>query len=335
LGQWTDPNLERDFMMNDNSFAALFPGQGSQYPGMSKVLKEQFSWTMDFYEEASDLLKLDLLKLCEEGPSEELQLTENAQPAILVTSFAWFKVLQKNLGYRPAAGAGHSLGEYSALTAAEALTLGEAVLLVRKRGELMQQAVPRGKGKMTAVIGLDDSIIGEICQACSSGPQSLVVPANFNAPSQVVVSGHAEAVDRFTQAASNAEKPQWKARKLIPLNVSAPFHSPLMTPTANTFLTFLEKVNWLEPRFPVVSNLDAQMRTSANLTQVLKDQIDHPVLWTSCVHTLERHGLKQYIELGPSRVLTGLVKRIVEGTITHTIDSFEDFKKLENLWKGN
>lgn len=321
-------------MAMDSSFAALFPGQGSQYPGMSKVLREQFPWVKVFFEEANDLLKIDLLKLCEEGPSDELQLTKNAQPAILVTSVAWFEVLKKNLGFKPAAAAGHSLGEYSALTAAEALTIGDAVKLVRKRGELMQEAVPRGVGKMTAVIGLEDSVIKEICEAASSSASSLVVPANFNAPSQVVIAGHACSVDRFSELASDANRPQWKARKLIPLNVSAPFHCPLMTPMANTFLPFLEQVQWNDPRFPIVSNLDSKLRSSGNLTPVLKDQIDHPVLWTSCVQTLERHGMKQYIELGPSRVLTGLVKRIVEGATTHTIDSLEDFKKLETVLKG-
>ncbi|NBT59975.1 [acyl-carrier-protein] S-malonyltransferase [bacterium] len=273
------------------------------------------------------------MKLCEEGPSEELQLTKNAQPAILVTSFSWFQVLKKDLGFRPAAAAGHSLGEYSALTAAEALSLSEAITLVRKRGELMQEAVPQGVGKMTAVIGLEDSSIKEICQAASSGDSSLVVPANFNAPSQVVIAGHANAVDRFGTLASDPNRPNWKARKLIPLNVSAPFHCPLMTPTAQNFLPYLEKIEWKDPRFPIVSNLDSQLRSSGNLTMVLRDQIDHPVLWTSCVQTLERHGIKQYIELGPSRVLTGLVKRIVDGAITHTIDSFEDFKKLETVLK--
>lgn len=320
-------------MSMDSSFAALFPGQGSQYPGMSKVLREQFSWVSVFFEEASDLIKTDLLKLCEDGPSEELQLTKNAQPAILVTSFSWFQVLKKNLGFRPAAGAGHSLGEYSALTSGEALSLADAVKLVRKRGELMQEAVPKGVGKMTAVIGLADSVIQDICKEASSGTSSLVVPANFNAPSQVVIAGHATAVDRFSVLASDPSRPEWKARKLIPLNVSAPFHCPLMTPTAVTFFSHLEQVQWQDPRFPIVSNLDSKLRSSGNLTTVLRDQIDHPVQWTSCIDTLNRNGIKQYIELGPSRVLTGLVKRIVAGAITHTIDSLEDFKKLESVLK--
>jgi len=320
--------------MQDLSYAALFPGQGSQYPGMSKVLVEQFSWVKVFFEEASDQLKINLLKLCEEGPSEELQLTKNAQPAILVTSYSWFQVLKKDLGFKPAASAGHSLGEYSALTASEALPLSQAVSLVRKRGELMQQAVPPGKGKMTAVIGLEDDTVKEICASASKGKESLVVPANFNAPSQVVIAGHAGAVDQFCELAQGVTNPKWKARKLIPLNVSAPFHCPLMTPTAEAFLPFLESASWSEPKFPVVSNLDAQLRSNGSMSPILKDQIDHPVLWTSCVQTLERHGIKQMIELGPSRVLTGLVKRIVENVTTFSIDSLDDLKKFETFLKG-
>jgi|694.fasta_scaffold106549_3 [acyl-carrier-protein] S-malonyltransferase len=320
-------------MAINQALAALFPGQGSQYPGMSKVLVEQFPWVKTHFEEASDTLKVDLLKLCEQGPSEELQLTKNAQPCILVTSFSWFQVLKKSLGFRPAAGAGHSLGEYSALASADALSLSQAVALVRKRGELMQEAVPQGKGKMSAVIGLDDDKVKEICQAASTGKDSLVVPANFNAPSQVVIAGHAAAVDKFSELANGTTNPQWKARKLIPLNVSAPFHCPLMEATANAFLPFLEKVDWKDPQFPIVSNLDAKLRNAGNVTSVLKDQIDHPVLWTSCVGTLDRHGIKTFVELGPSRVLTGLVKRIVDGATTFSIDSLEDFKSLEKAMK--
>jgi [acyl-carrier-protein] S-malonyltransferase len=321
-------------MTTDFSYAALFPGQGSQYPGMSKALLDHFPGVKIHFEEASDHLSIDLLKLCDEGPSDELQLTKNAQPAILVTSFSWFQVLKNHLGFRPAASAGHSLGEYSALTSSGALPLAEAVRLVRKRGELMQEAVPQGKGKMTAVIGLDDETVKEICVSASQGEQCLVVPANFNAPSQVVVAGHAAAVDKFCQLAQGESHPKWKARKLVTLNVSAPFHCPLMTPTAEAFMPYLEKASWSNPQFPVVSNLDAKLRSDGNWAPILRDQIDHPVLWTSCVTTLERHGIKQMIELGPSRVLTGLVKRIVDGVTTFSIDSLDDLKKLETFFKG-
>jgi [acyl-carrier-protein] S-malonyltransferase len=172
-------------------FAALFPGQGSQSVGMIKVLRDEFPYTREIFEEANDALREDLAKLCLEGPEASLQLTHNAQPALLMTSYAWFRVLKRTLDFRPAAGAGHSLGEYSALCAAGAMTLTEAVKLVRKRGELMQTAVPQGKGKMAAVIGLDDDKVKELCAKATEGPHSLVVPANFNAPSQVVIAGHA------------------------------------------------------------------------------------------------------------------------------------------------
>ncbi|NDD03358.1 MAG: ACP S-malonyltransferase [Proteobacteria bacterium] len=186
---------------------------------------------------------------------------------------------------------------------------------------------------MSAVIGLDDDKVKDICNAASTGNDCLVVPANFNAPSQVVIAGHAAGVDRFAKLANGSDNPHWKARKIIPLNVSAPFHCPLMADTANAFLPFLEKINWSDPQFPIVSNLDAKLRNTGNVSSILKDQIDHPVLWTSCVQTLERHGIKTYIEMGPSRVLSGLVKRIVEGASTLSIDSLEDFQKLESFLK--
>lgn len=319
--------------MSTPSLAALFPGQGSQYPGMSQALLEHFPYCKIFYEEASDALKTDLLKLCHEGPSEELQLTQNAQPALLVTSFSWFQVLQKELSFSPAAAAGHSLGEYSALACAQAIELSAAVSLVRKRGELMQKAVPVGVGKMVAVIGLADEVISQICESSTQGPSSLVVAANFNAPSQVVVAGHASAVDRFCQLASDTSKPEWKARKLIPLNVSAPFHCPLMTPTAQAFEHSLQEVSWSDPVFPVVSNLDAQMRNTGSLVPLLRDQIDHPVLWTKCLQTLHKNNIAHFVELGPSRVLAGLVKRTLENTPVFSLDSIDDFKKFELFLK--
>lgn len=319
--------------MTTFSISALFPGQGSQYPGMSQSLIDNFSYCKAYYEEASEVLKSNLLKLCLEGPSEELQLTQNAQPALLVTSYSWFQVLKKELSFNPAAAAGHSLGEYSALACAEALELSPAVSLVRKRGELMQKAVPVGLGKMVAVIGLGDEIILEICKTATQGDSSLVVPANYNAPSQVVVAGHASAVDKFCQLASSPDQPAWKARKLIPLNVSAPFHCPLMTPTAKAFESFLQSVTWSDPSFPVVSNLDGQIRKSGNIIPLLRDQIDHPVLWTKCLSTLQKNEISHFVELGPSRVLAGLVKRTLENPTVFSVESLDDFKKFELFLK--
>lgn len=313
--------------------AALFPGQGSQAVGMVKDLLENFTWTREIFEEASDALKIDLTKLCLEGPADELQLTHNAQPAILTTSYAWFQVLRRQLDFAPSAGAGHSLGEYSALLASGALTLTEAVTLVRKRGELMQTAVPAGKGKMAAVLGLSDDAVKELCKLASEGPESLVVPANFNAPSQVVVAGHAGAVDRAEKLAGG-EKPELKAKKFIPLKVSAPFHCPLMKPVAEQFVTYLQATKWQPRRFGIVHNLDGKLRTEGDLVPLLRDQIDHPVLWTTCQRALSAQGATHYVEMGPGRVLVGLGKRIVDKGDFFSMESVSDLKNFEKVYEG-
>lgn len=310
--------------------AALFPGQGSQAVGMPKALIENFPWTKAIYEEASDALHEDLLRLCLEGPADRLQLTENAQPAILTTSYAWFEVLRKGLDFRPAAGSGHSLGEYSALLAAGALTLSEAVPLVRTRGRLMQAAVPVGKGKMAALLGLDDDKVIALCERASEGEHSLVVAANFNAPAQVVIAGHTDAVER---AEAMAATPEFAARKVIPLNVSAPFHSPLMSGVARDFVSYLQGVEWKKPVFPVVNNLDGRWRAEGDWASLLRDQIDHPVRWTACVRTLETQGMSAFVEMGPGSVLTALVKRTTKAAKLFSVDSLESMKKLETALK--
>lgn len=321
-------------MSNTKKIAALFPGQGSQYAGMVRVLKTEFPWTNTLFEEASDSIKLDLMKLCLEGPDSELQLTFNAQPAILTTSFAWFEVLKRNLDFKPTVGAGHSLGEYTALLSSRALTLADATRLVRQRGELMQTAVPKGRGKMVALIGLSDDKVKELCVAATHG-DSLVVPANFNAPSQVVVAGHADAVDRLNVIATDGKRPELKARKVIELNVSAPFHCPLMKPVADAFVPFLKSAKWSTLEFPIVSNLDAVLRQEGDMVSLLRDQIHHSVLWTSSVQTMEKDGAQVYVEMGPGKVLTGLVKRIAEKGMLFNLDTLEDFKKFEKAYKEN
>lgn len=315
-------------------YAALFPGQGAQYAGMTKVLRDDFSWTKQFFEEASDSIKEDLYKMCLDGPEDALQRTHNSQPCILTTSYAWFQVLKRNLDFAPAAGAGHSLGEYTALCASGALTLTEAVRLVRKRGELMQEAVPHGKGKMAAVLGLDDDKVIDLCKRATAGDHSQVVPANFNQPGQVVIAGHAEAVDRAEAIATDGKVPELKARKVIPLKVSAPFHCPLMKPAADGFLPFLKATAWSKIRtFPVVNNVDAKLRSEGDLSELLRDQIDHPVQWTACMKTLDESGLTRFIEMGPGKVLTGLGKRILANAQFMGIETTEDVAKLETLFK--
>ncbi len=310
-----------------SAIVILFPGQGSQQPGMAKALKEHFSWTKSIYEEASEALKEDLFKMCLEGDEATLQLTRNAQPAILVTSFAWYQVMKRELDLSPSVGAGHSLGEYSALLASGGVSLKDAVRLVRTRGEFMQTAVPEGKGKMAAVLGLTDETVTALCEKASRGETSLVRPANFNAPSQVVIAGHAEAVDRA--AALTTTDPNFKARKVIPLKVSAPFHCPLMTPVADRFFPLLQEVSWSALTFPIAFNVDGKVKTSANIPELLKQQIDHPVLWTSCVREAKADRDCLFVEAGPGKVLTGLVKRIVTDPKTHAVESLDELKSLE------
>lgn len=318
----------------NHKISVVFPGQASQYVGMSKTLVEQFPWIRELYEEASDAIKENVFKLCAEGPEDALQLTKNQQPCILTTSFAWFQVLKKTLDFCPFAGGGHSLGEYSALLASGAMTLTEAVKLVRTRGELMQNAVPQGKGKMAAVLGLSDDKVKELCQKATTNDEtSFVVPANFNAPSQVVVAGHAEAVDRAQAIASDPNSGELKARKFIPLNVSAPFHSPLMKPVAQQFTAHLQAVKWQKRSFPIVHNVDAQIRTEGDLIPLLTQQLDHPVLWTSCVASLAQYGTTTFVEMGPNKVLTGLIKRIADNAKLFSMDSIDDLKKFETYLK--
>lgn len=313
--------------------AALFPGQGSQYPGMIKELLGEFPWTKAIFEEASDALHLNLIKLCLDGPADELQLTMNAQPAILATSYAWFQVLRKAVDFHPQVGAGHSLGEYSALTAGGAISLPEAVKLVQERGRLMQTAVPQGKGKMAALLGLSDEQSKKLCELASQGVDSMVVPANFNSPGQVVIAGHADAVDRAEKIASDGSVPEVKARKVIPLKVSAPFHCPLMKPVAEAFEKSLLVVQWQSRRFAIVHNLDAVSRKEGDLVPLLRDQIDHPVLWTQCQQTLEEQGITHYFEMGPGKVLTGLGKRIVKEGVFQSLETSMDLKAIEKVFQ--
>jgi [acyl-carrier-protein] S-malonyltransferase len=198
----------------------------------------------------------------------------------------------------------------------------------------MQNAVPQGKGKMAAVLGLSDDKVKELCKkATQNNDSSFVVPANFNAPSQVVVAGHADAVDRAQAIASDPNSGELKARKFVPLNVSAPFHSPLMKPVAQEFTTHLQAVKWQKRHFPIVHNVDAQIRTEGDLIPLLTQQLDHPVLWTSCVSALVNHGTTVFIEMGPNKVLTGLIKRIADNAKLFSLDSIDDLKKFETYLK--
>lgn len=282
--------------------AFLFPGQGSQYPGMGQELAKTFPAARAVFEAADRALGFELSKLCFEGPAEQLQLTANTQPAILTVSVAAAEVL-KERGIEPDYVAGHSLGEYSALVAAGALSLEDAVRLVRKRGEYMQEAVPVGVGAMAAILGLKSSL-QEICREAAQG--EVASPANLNSPSQVVIAGNKAAVERAMELAK-----QHGAMRAIALKVSAPFHCALMKPAADRLAADLDSVEFVYPTAPLVSNADAQAVTEPEaLRDGLKRQVTAPVRWEESMRLLSSEGVEVFVEVGPGKILSGLLRQI-------------------------
>jgi len=287
--------------------AFVFPGQGAQFAGMGKDLFEQFKTAREVFLEANDALGFDLSGLCFNGPEEDLKLTANTQPAILTHSIAALRVLEQERGLKAAIAAGHSLGEYSALVCSGALDFAAAVQTVRKRGTFMQEAVPVGQGAMAAVMGLENEILVEVCRAAAQG--EVVSPANFNSPGQVVIAGAAGAVARACELAREKG-----AKRALPLPVSAPFHCALMQPAAERLKEVLADLALQPMRHPVVSNVEAQANLEpSRIPELLVQQVCAPVRWTESVEAMDRSGVTQYVEIGPGKVLSGLVKRIAKG----------------------
>jgi [acyl-carrier-protein] S-malonyltransferase len=281
----------------------LFPGQGSQYVGMGRELCQEFPTARETFEEASQVLGEDLVKLCFDGPEEQLRLTANTQPAILTLSVALWRVLRESVDVRPSFAAGHSLGEYCALVAAGSLDFADAVRLVRRRGQLMQSAVPEGVGAMAAILGLDEEVVEDLCRQWAQG--EVVAAANYNSRDQVVISGHAQAVRRVSR---QAEK--MGAKKVIPLPVSAPFHCRLMEEAGQRLRPYLEEVTFRRPAFPVISNVEAKPYNSEEeIPELLFRQVSHPVQWWRSMEYVASMGVDLAVELGPKKVLLGLLRR--------------------------
>ncbi|MBI4010840.1 MAG: ACP S-malonyltransferase [Candidatus Rokubacteria bacterium] len=288
--------------------AFCFPGQGSQAVGMGRRFHDASAAARAVFEEASDALGLDVPRLCFEGPAAALQLTANTQPAVLTVSVATAAVLAER-GVAPAIVAGHSLGEYSALVAARALAFPDALRVVRHRGEFMQEAVPVGTGAMAALLGLDLPVVEEICREAAAG--EVVEVANINSPAQIVVAGHKGAVERAVVLAASRG-----GKRSVLLPVSAPFHCRLMAPAAERLAAVLARVAPAPPGVPVVRNVDAGVTTRAeDVVPFLVRQVTAPVRWADCVRRMAAEGATTLLEVGPGRVLTGLLKRI-DGSVT-------------------
>jgi len=285
--------------------AFIFPGQGSQYAGMAKEFIENFAESKEVFETASSVLGYDLAHLCLHGPVEKLNLTENTQPAVLAASIAILRPLERR-GLTASAAAGHSLGEYTAITAAGGFALKDAVALVQKRGRYMQEAVPEGTGLMAAILGMKREDVEKTChEAAKNG---IVGPANYNSPGQIVIAGEKKAVEKAMELAKGAG-----AKKVIPLAVSVPSHCSMMKEAGQRLAQELDKVNISDLRIPIVNNADAKfLHTASELRPSLVRQISSPLYWEDSIKNMASDGFDTFIEIGPGKVLSGLVRRIAK-----------------------
>jgi len=302
--------------------AFIFPGQGSQYPGMGKELSAAFSVARQVFEEADEALGFKLSSICFEGTEEELKLTANTQPAILTASIAILKVLQQETGLKPDYLAGHSLGEFSALVCSGTMAFDDAVRTVRARGTYMQEAVPVGTGAMAAILSADRETLESICSEAAQG--EVVSPANFNSPGQIAIAGHVGAVNRAIEI---AKERGFKKAMILP--VSAPFHCALMKPAADRLAAVLESVTFSDIVFPYIANVDASPNADkGRVKDLLIEQVCSPVLWEQSVQKMVSLGVDNFLEVGPGKVLSGLVKRIDKNV---KINNVEDASGLSSL----
>lgn len=317
-------------------WAALFPGQGSQHPGMGKFLYEEFSVAKQTFEEASDALSLDLKKLCFDGAESDLALTENTQPCLLLVSTVTYRVLAQELGFAPQAAAGHSIGEYAAVVAGGALKFSDSMRAVRTRGQAMQSAVPVGVGGMSAVMGLEPAQVFEMCAwAEKESGETPVSPANLNAPGQIVISGRKAIIDWIAIHFKSDMFPGAPRVKFIPLKVSAPFHCALMKPAEEKMKEVLGAMEFTNSQFPIVQNFNAKAVTAgSDLRSNLVAQVSAPVRWIECMENLMSMGVNNATEVGCGKVISGLVKKIATDKVKmFNINSLEDLKALETALK--
>ncbi len=302
--------------------AFIFPGQGSQYTGMGKELCDTYRVARDVFEEADDALGFNISSLCFEGSDDDLKLTANTQPAILTTSIAILRVIMQETGLRPDYVAGHSLGEFSALVCSGTLSLSDAVCTVRSRGFFMQDAVPVGTGAMAAILSVGNDVLEEICREAAQG--EVVAPANFNSPGQIVIAGHTDAVRRAIDLAKDRG-----FKKALMLPVSAPFHCALMKPAAERLAEILERIKLAHVKVPYVANADAEPNTNkTRIKPLLVTQVCAPVLWEQSVRKMASLGVETFVEIGPGKVLSGLVKRIVKEALVGNVEDIASLKAL-------
>lgn len=306
----------------------LFPGQGSQYVGMGKELCERSSIARQTFEEANEAIGFDLQKVCFEGSMEELTKTMNAQPAILTTSVAAYRVYMQEYAITPKFAAGHSLGEFSALTCADGIKFSDAVKIVNQRGKIMQESVSIGSGAMSAISGVDVQIIIEECNKISTS-DNIVTISNFNSPDQTVISGHKLAVQALGEALGKM------GARVIPLKVSAPFHCPLMKPAAEKFKEELIKYSYNPLKIPVISNVTAIPYSShESIIENLTNQIVEPVQWKNSMEFVKGQGIDVAIEIGPQTVLRNLMKKNAKDIKAFSFDKYEDIKAFEEIING-
>lgn len=308
------------------SIAFVFPGQGSQMVGMLADLAAAHPQVREAFDEAGQGAAVDLWTLAQEGPDEQLNRTEFTQPALLAAGVGVWRAWRACGGAEPSVLAGHSLGEYAALVAAGTLALGDAARLVRLRGQLMQEAVPVGTGAMAAIIGADDALVEQACRDASA--DTVVAPANYNSPGQLVIGGHSEAVERAL--ALLAER---GVRKVVPLAVSVPSHTPLMREAANRLSSAMADVSWHAPALPVVQNVDAEVHDGVQaIRDALVRQLYLPVRWAACVEALAARGAQHVAECGPGKVLTGLSRRIDKSLDARALGHPADFDAALAEW---